>query len=262
MPRPSRQTDSRGFTALEAIVAVTIFTVVMLIAITTFQGTHRMTRSATLQGDSQQSARLAVDVVTNDLRATGYGIDIGLGQPSLIHAAPWDIIVNANVTPGEDDLAALGFPRAMNPANTPATVPPGGSLYVPAQDFQTGAETIRYTIDSSGDGILDDSDLGDDAEESTPNPRDYVLRKEVYGELADNTNGGESVSAVYHSHFGQGCYLSQDDLAFASHPLFPFPEAAQIVVSVLADRVQDVGLFEPTGNAAQPFVGRRLEARS
>ncbi len=71
----------------------------------------------------------------------------------------------------------------------------------------------------------------------------------------------ETVSAVYHSHFGQGCYLSQDDLAFAAHPLFPFPDAAQIVVSVLGERVQDVGCFEPTGNVALPFVGRRLEAR-
>ena len=26
------------------------------------------------------------------------------------------------------------------------------------------------------------------------NPRDYVLRKEIYGAMADNTNGGESVS--------------------------------------------------------------------
>jgi hypothetical protein len=83
----------------------------------------------------------------------------------------------------------------MNPTQNPATVPAGGTLYVPSQDFQTGAETIRYTIDSSGDGLLDEDDLGDDAEEATPNPRDYVLRKEVYGGMADNTNGGESVSA-------------------------------------------------------------------
>jgi proteasome lid subunit RPN8/RPN11 len=98
-------------------------------------------------------------------------------------------------------------------------------------------------------------------------PRDarhayYMAELEYLHALEEAEARGESVSAVYHSHFGQGCYLSQDDLAFASHPLFPFPEAAQIVVSVLADRVQDVGLFEPTGDAAQPFVGRRLEARS
>jgi prepilin-type N-terminal cleavage/methylation domain-containing protein len=190
-----RQFDAqRGFTALEALVAVTIFAVVMLFAITTFQGTNRMTRSATVQGDSQQSARLAVEVVTGDLRSLGYGIDVGLGQPSLVHASPWDVIFNANVTPGDEDITSPGFPQAMDPARLPATVPSGGNLYTPANDFRTGAETIRYTIDSSGDGILDEHDQGDDPEEATPNPRDYVLKKEIYGVMPDSTNGGSSVS--------------------------------------------------------------------
>ena len=73
---------------------------------------------------------------------------------------------------------------------------------------------------------------------------------------------GELVTAVYHSHFGQGCYLSEDDLAFASHPLFPFPNASQIVVSVLADQVRAVGIFEPTPDDIVRFQGRRLEASS
>ncbi|MFO0687670.1 MAG: Mov34/MPN/PAD-1 family protein [Myxococcota bacterium] len=89
----------------------------------------------------------------------------------------------------------------------------------------------------------------------------YMAELEYQRALGEAEARHETVSAVYHSHFGQGCYLSQDDLAFAAHPLFPFPEAAQIVVSVLADRVQEVGCFEPTGNPASPFVGRRLEAR-
>ncbi|MEB3323316.1 MAG: prepilin-type N-terminal cleavage/methylation domain-containing protein, partial [Synechococcaceae cyanobacterium] len=190
-----RDTDhERGFTALEALVTITVFAVVMLFAVTTFQGSHRMTRSATVQGDSQQSARLAIDVVTKDLRSVGYGIDVGLGQPSLVHAAPYDVIFNANVTPGEENPVAPGFPRAMDPAQQPSTVPPGGALYTPADDFRTGAETIRYTLDSSGDGLLDQQDVGDDPEEATMNPRDYVLRKEIYGAREDSTNGGESVS--------------------------------------------------------------------
>lgn len=72
----------------------------------------------------------------------------------------------------------------------------------------------------------------------------------------------QRVSAIYHSHFGQGCYLSQDDLAFAAHPLFPFPHAAQLVVSLLGDRIRDVGIFEPTGAPENSFKGRRLEARA
>ena len=98
-------------------------------------------------------------------------------------------------------------------------------------------------------------------------PRDarhayYMSENEYLRALEEAVSRQERVNAVYHSHFGHGCYLSQDDLAFAGHPLFPFPDAAQIMVSVLGNRVQDVGLFEPTGNLAQPFVGRRLEARA
>jgi proteasome lid subunit RPN8/RPN11 len=73
---------------------------------------------------------------------------------------------------------------------------------------------------------------------------------------------GEFVSAIYHSHFGQGCYLSQDDLAFAAHPLFPFPFAAQLVVSLLGDGVSEVGIFEKSEEPSSRFVGRRLKAIS
>lgn len=96
-------------------------------------------------------------------------------------------------------------------------------------------------------------------------PRDarhayYMSEVEYLRALEDAEARAQSVAAVYHSHFGQACYLSQDDLAFAVHPLFPFPEAAQIVVSLLADRVREVGIFEPDASADQGFVGRRLEA--
>ena len=43
---------------------------------------------------------------------------------------------------------------------------------------------------------------------------------------------GEDVTAVYHSHVGTDAYLSELDLEYALHPLFPFPRADQIVVAV------------------------------
>jgi len=96
-------------------------------------------------------------------------------------------------------------------------------------------------------------------------PRDarhaYYMSEVEYLRAIEEAEGQEeAVSAIYHSHFGQGCYLSKDDLAFASHPLFPFPEADQIVVSLLAGRVTEVGVFEPSPEAAGGFRGRRLEA--
>ncbi len=96
-------------------------------------------------------------------------------------------------------------------------------------------------------------------------PRDarhayYMSETEYQQAIGEAESRGEYVSAIYHSHFGQGCYLSQDDLAFAGHPLFPFPKAAQLVVSLLGVRVREVGIFEPTGAPENSFIGRRLEA--
>ncbi len=97
-------------------------------------------------------------------------------------------------------------------------------------------------------------------------PRDahhayYMSESEYLRAIEEAEARAETVCAIYHSHVAQGCYLSEDDLSFAAHPLFPFPEAAQIVVSVLGERVDEVGLFEPVGgDDARLFVGRRLEA--
>lgn len=98
-------------------------------------------------------------------------------------------------------------------------------------------------------------------------PRDarhayYMSEVEYLRAVREAEEAGEHVSAVYHSHFGQGCYLSPDDVAFATHPLFPFPDAAQIVVSLLDGEVKQAGVFEPRSDSsgARGFVGRPLEA--
>lgn len=96
-------------------------------------------------------------------------------------------------------------------------------------------------------------------------PRDahhayYMSETEYLRALEEAEARSEYVSAIYHSHVEEGCYLSRDDLAFVAHPLFPFPEASQIVVSVLSERVARIGLFERVGQEASHFVGRPLEA--
>lgn len=80
-------------------------------------------------------------------------------------------------------------------------------------------------------------------------PRDaheayYMSEVEYLRAQQDAEQRGESVTAVYHSHIGTGAYLSVDDRNFAEHPLFPFPTAAQIVISVVADRVAASAIFQ------------------
>jgi proteasome lid subunit RPN8/RPN11 len=96
-------------------------------------------------------------------------------------------------------------------------------------------------------------------------PRDarfayYMAETEYQRALEEADARSERVNAIYHSHVDEDCYLSADDLAFAVHPLYPLPEASQIVVSVLAERIKTMGFFERIDGEGTPFRGRLLEA--
>ena len=83
------------------------------------------------------------------------------------------------------------------------------------------------------------------------NEADYAHAQE----LAEAAGG--AVTAVYHSHVDAGAYLSELDLEYAEQPLFPFPNADQIVIAVQERRVVGAGLFQREA-AGKPFVGRAI----
>jgi proteasome lid subunit RPN8/RPN11 len=72
----------------------------------------------------------------------------------------------------------------------------------------------------------------------------YMQAAEVVQAQKHADERGEEVTAVYHSHVGTGAYLSHEDIAYAANPLFPFPRAAQIVISIVNDRVKQAAIFE------------------
>jgi proteasome lid subunit RPN8/RPN11 len=74
---------------------------------------------------------------------------------------------------------------------------------------------------------------------------------------------GERITAVYHSHIEARAYLSLEDLAYAEHPLFPFPGAAQIVISVIGEGVAGAAIFEmdEASGSYGTGGGRQLEVR-
>lgn len=79
-------------------------------------------------------------------------------------------------------------------------------------------------------------------------PRDdsaayYMRESDVMAVRRDADAAGVAITAVYHSHVGERAYLSELDLAYARHPLFPLPEADQIVLSVFESRIREVKIF-------------------
>lgn len=75
--------------------------------------------------------------------------------------------------------------------------------------------------------------------------------------VKDAEERGERITAVYHSHVGVGVYLSVMDQEYAEQPLFPFPEAAQIVLDARDGTVKGQAIFERESESGV-YVGHPL----
>jgi prepilin-type N-terminal cleavage/methylation domain-containing protein len=186
--RAQRLQGNPGFTLVEVLVSVTILTIVLAMVFTAFMHTRKIALRHQLDMDIMQHARIGLNEMARTIRMIGYGRDARKGQAALIEAAPFQIIFTANL---DEQLA---------PADREAALPPGASLplydattYVtPMQNYTTGAETYRWTLDTNGDGIVDHLDTNDNPEEkNTPqNLHDMVLIREVNGKADGQVTTG------------------------------------------------------------------------
>jgi prepilin-type N-terminal cleavage/methylation domain-containing protein len=184
--------NQRGFTLIETLIVLVMAIIVAGGLMYMLSGGRRTSRIAELDAQSQQNARVSVDFMIRDLRSIGYGIDYPRGQRGLVYAGPNDVVFNANIRPEPDDANAPGTPTALDVSSSPSTVPPAGTvMYAPSQTFQTGAETVRFTFDSTNDGVVTSDDKNDDTIEQTTNPYDYTLVRQIYG-FDGASNGGAS----------------------------------------------------------------------
>jgi proteasome lid subunit RPN8/RPN11 len=105
-------------------------------------------------------------------------------------------------------------------------------------------------------------------------PRDgregFYMNEQDYVRAEDEAEArGERITCVYHSHVGCGAWFSELDQEFAEQPLFPFPDASHLVLSVVGGKVVDQALFvrenakpsgssdaKPSGSSDASFVGR------
>jgi prepilin-type N-terminal cleavage/methylation domain-containing protein len=180
-----------GFTMMEVLVVLVISAAVLAFAYSFLTKGLDATRAGEDHATVQQNLRVAGEMLSDQIRMAGYGVDFGNGQQGLAYAGPWDIIFNANLNPDPDVFGDPRVPLALDPNLSPASVPAAGTiLYAPARAFGTGAETIRLSLDSNDDGVVDDSDRGDDDEEVDGGDRDYVLCRYIYGSDSTGSNAG------------------------------------------------------------------------
>lgn len=186
---PHSHRKQAGFTLVELLISLVIAGIISIgvfdIYLSFFQSTERQDQVL----EMQQNARVAIDDLERDLRLAGVDVTRNDGvlpnQAVFAYGAPYEIIFNANV-----DGTRGGIKRSASPSS----IPFGGAVttpfYAPAVDYPL-AETIRWTLDSSNDGII-----GADDKMNTDNPNLYRLTRQVYGiNGAGNSNGPESATA-------------------------------------------------------------------
>ena len=71
-------------------------------------------------------------------------------------------------------------------------------------------------------------------------PRDarhafHMRETDYHRVLREAERRGLRVTGIYHSHVNAEAYFSELDQEFASQPLFPFPDAHHVVISVTGD---------------------------
>lgn len=192
----------RGFSLSEALVALAITSMVFLAALSMLAIDNRVYHRDDAVLEVTREARHTLETIENDLLMTGFLVDkqtiadVGpdgtadtgddlVGQSAVVYAAPYELVVNADVNPEIE---------AIVDGNAGDALPTG---YAPVT-FHTGAETLRYTLDSNGDGTINAADRQDEAEESVVDNRAlYLLRREVYGgNGTDNVSGAGPVGLV------------------------------------------------------------------
>ena len=201
-PRNPRQHADRegGFTLLELVITLAVFAIVGVAIAVVVLRTSKSSRATAERVAAEQAARTALDYLSKDIRSAGYGVDTsypGAAQPAIAYVDSTEIILCENLAPWPDTLSARRLsPQAYDPAGSPKPAPLVSNTYTPPAKYRTGAELVRYTLDVNNDGRVDASDIssaqGADAQ-MTPNPNDYVLVREVYGDSTSNSlgnNGG------------------------------------------------------------------------
>jgi prepilin-type N-terminal cleavage/methylation domain-containing protein len=202
-PPLSLRNRDRGFTLIELLITVMLLTtVVAALSAVLFNASRSKTSNAN-NIEASQAGRVAIDMIGRDLRSAGYSADISYPanpQPPIAYQDSLQVLISENLTPYPDSVRTdflHAYPLAYDPSSSPKPFPLNGTTWTPPTRYRTGAETVRWTLDLNNDGLVDATDQADanavDAQR-TPNPDDYELVRQIYGDstggVAHNNGGG------------------------------------------------------------------------
>lgn len=174
----------RGFSLIEVVVALGLFSVVIGMVFVFLEQTRRNMETESGNIETQQAARVALEDLAFHVRQAGYGIDRGdrvnpaAWQRAVVWAGSHALAFNADLDPARGALASsstLTFPDGSHYAGEG----PGSST--------AGAETYYYTLDADGDARITATDHtgvrvgGHNPAADSENPLDYALFRQTLG---------------------------------------------------------------------------------
>ena len=114
--RPVRP-DGRGFTLMEVLIALSIFLIVLFAIYSSFESSRATYAAGEQRADIQQSARIAMELVSADLRLAGFGYPVGAGN-AITAATPTSITFWADLT----NASTIVDTNNVNPGNATISV--------------------------------------------------------------------------------------------------------------------------------------------
>lgn len=169
----------RGFTLVEMMIALLVGSLLIMISYNVMIGQKKASDAQNDYISAQQNARIALETLEKEIRIAGLNIDDFNGQPVFIDAAPYQIIFNADLSPGIGGVPGMNINQFVNRSDgspyVPGTFP--GERIGTLNSYNNNAETIRYTMDFNDDGMVGTADRYSES----GNPDDYAIYREENG---------------------------------------------------------------------------------
>lgn len=166
-PRPG----PGGFTLVEALIAVTMGTLVVAAAFSLFNSQQEAARASDLRMELQQNARYALDLIRRDLQEAGEGLD---------PTTPWGVVAMV-------DGAGAGVPDSLYLLY----VEPGTPGHSPTSDNGDSDPSGTVTLRIECDDPVDDLEAGDFLSMANGSARGVALIESVDRQVNDSCTPGD-----------------------------------------------------------------------
>jgi prepilin-type N-terminal cleavage/methylation domain-containing protein len=146
--------DSRGFTLLETMLALAVFSIIGVAVYQVMLRTNQSERVSTTVAEAQQNARIALDTILSDLRQAGYGVNTASTVPVEI-ASEYRVtfVIDRDADGTVDAGERITYFVDDNAADPIVAASPNPDDYVLRRVISTDLDSLATPASGKGDVI-------------------------------------------------------------------------------------------------------------